>query len=91
MAATIDIHEAKTNLSALGARAEAGRDIVIARAKRPVVRGWIIKAPVCLGARASGPRAGGTPALPEYFTDELDLVLLSRDAILSEYGIRRLW
>ena len=47
MSATINIHEAKTQLSALVSRAEAGED-------------------------------------------EDDLVLLSRDAILSEYGIRRL-
>lgn len=38
MSATINIHEAKTQLSALVARAEAGEDIVIARANKPVVR-----------------------------------------------------
>lgn len=34
----VDVHEAKTHLSALVARAEAGERIVIARAGRPVVR-----------------------------------------------------
>jgi prevent-host-death family protein len=35
---TVNIHEAKAQLSALIARAEAGEDIVIARANKPVVR-----------------------------------------------------
>ena len=38
MRATINIHEAKTQLSALVARAEAGEEIVISRANKPVVR-----------------------------------------------------
>jgi prevent-host-death family protein len=36
--ATVTIHEAKTQLSRLIARAEAGEEIVIARGKEPVVR-----------------------------------------------------
>ena len=36
--ATVTIHDAKTNLSKLIARAEAGEEIVIARGKDPVVR-----------------------------------------------------
>jgi prevent-host-death family protein len=35
---TVNVHEAKTNLSELIARAEAGEDVVIARANKPVVR-----------------------------------------------------
>jgi prevent-host-death family protein len=38
MHAMINIHEAKTQLSALVARAEAGEEIVIARANKPAVR-----------------------------------------------------
>ncbi|MBV5274056.1 MAG: type II toxin-antitoxin system Phd/YefM family antitoxin [Lamprocystis purpurea] len=38
MPATINIHEAKTQLSALIARAEAGEEIIIARANKPVAR-----------------------------------------------------
>jgi prevent-host-death family protein len=38
MSETVNIHEAKTRLSSLVARAEAGEEIVIARANRPVVR-----------------------------------------------------
>jgi prevent-host-death family protein len=36
--AVVTIHEAKTTLSKLVARAEAGEEIVIARGKEPVVR-----------------------------------------------------
>jgi prevent-host-death family protein len=36
--ATVKIHEAKTNLSKLIARAEAGEEIVIARDDKPVVK-----------------------------------------------------
>ena len=36
--ATYTIHAAKTNLSKLIARAEAGEEIVLARGKEPVVR-----------------------------------------------------
>jgi prevent-host-death family protein len=35
---TVNIHEAKTNLSALIAAVEAGEEVVIARANKPVVR-----------------------------------------------------
>jgi len=34
----VNVHEAKSQLSALIARAEAGEEVVIARANRPVVR-----------------------------------------------------
>jgi len=36
--ATFTIHDAKTNLSKLVARAEAGEEIVLARGKDPVVK-----------------------------------------------------
>lgn len=38
MAKTVNVHEAKTQLSRLIARAERGEEIVIARAGRPVAR-----------------------------------------------------
>jgi prevent-host-death family protein len=38
MAETINVHDAKTHLSKLLERAEAGEEIVIARAGRPVAR-----------------------------------------------------
>ncbi|MDO5682696.1 MAG: type II toxin-antitoxin system prevent-host-death family antitoxin [Propionibacteriaceae bacterium] len=38
MSTVINVQEAKTHLSALIARAEAGEDIVIARSGRPILR-----------------------------------------------------
>ena len=38
MQPTINIHDAKAQLSSLIARAEAGEEIIIARANKPVVR-----------------------------------------------------
>ena len=38
MAETVNVHEAKTTLSRLLERAEAGEEIVIARAGKPVAR-----------------------------------------------------
>jgi len=38
MVETVNIHEAKTHLSRLVERAEAGEEVVIARAGRPVAR-----------------------------------------------------
>ena len=38
MAATVNMHEAKTHLSRLVERAEAGEEIVIARAGKPAAR-----------------------------------------------------
>ena len=38
MQPTVNIHEAKAQLSSLIARAEAGEEIIIARANKPVVR-----------------------------------------------------
>ena len=35
---TVNVHEAKTNLSELIAQAEAGEEVIIARANKPVVR-----------------------------------------------------
>ena len=45
MSEQINIHEAKTRLSDLVARAEAGEEIIIARANKPVVRLVPIKRP----------------------------------------------
>jgi len=38
MAKTVNVFEAKTNLSKLIAKAEKGEDVIIARAGKPVVR-----------------------------------------------------
>jgi prevent-host-death family protein len=64
--ATVKIHEAKTNLSRLIARARAGEEIVIAKGKEPMVRLTPIK-------RTGGKRGlagimkGKWPSLPDSF------------------------
>jgi antitoxin (DNA-binding transcriptional repressor) of toxin-antitoxin stability system len=67
--ATVTIHHAKTNLSKLIARGEAGEEIVIARGNQPVVR----LAPITTrkGKRVPG-RLKGKYNLPdEFFFDPL--------------------
>jgi prevent-host-death family protein len=62
--ATVTIHKAKTQLSKLIARAEAGEEIIIARGKQPVAR----LAP--LSARKRRPRFGvlkGKLKVPDAF------------------------
>jgi PIN domain nuclease of toxin-antitoxin system/antitoxin (DNA-binding transcriptional repressor) of toxin-antitoxin stability system len=63
--ATVTIHQAKTHLSKLIARAEAGEEIVIARGKDPVVRLELVS------ARKPRPKFGAMkgiwPELPEAF------------------------
>jgi prevent-host-death family protein len=62
--ATVTVHQAKTHLSRLIARAEAGEEIVIARGKEPVVR----LEPVRSRAEPRRPgRLKGIPALPDSF------------------------
>ena len=68
--ATVTIHQAKTNLSKLIARAEAGEEIVILRGKEPVARlAPIDKKPL---KRCFGMLKGKIPNLPdEFFFDPL--------------------
>ena len=61
----VKIHEAKTNLSKLIARVEAGEEIVIARDDKPVAK----LTPVALPKkkRAPGAMKGIWPSLPDSF------------------------
>jgi prevent-host-death family protein len=65
MATTVTIHQAKTNLSKLIARVEAGEEVVIMRGKDPVAR----LTPV--SAQKQKPRfgmlKGKVPPLPDEF------------------------
>ena len=63
--ATVTIHEAKTHLSKLIARAEAGEEIVIARGKEPVVKLTPVE-PKKL-RRQFGAMKGKWPELPDSF------------------------
>ena len=65
--ATVTIHQAKTNLSKLIARAEAGEEIVIARGKEPVARLTAVVKPKKGRRRLSGIMKDKWPALPNSF------------------------
>ena len=64
---TVNVHEAKTNLSRLLAQVEAGEDVVIARNGKPVAR--------LVGYRAKGKRQPdvlkGKIVIPDDFFDPL--------------------
>ena len=63
--ATVTIHEAKTQLSKLIARVEAGEEIVIARGKNPVVRLALLESGE--KRRVFGCMAGQYPQIPDAF------------------------
>jgi prevent-host-death family protein len=63
--ATVTIHDAKTNLSKLIARVEAGEEIVIARGKTPVARLTPVRA--APATRRFGTLKGIVSVGPEFF------------------------
>lgn len=63
--ATFTIHQAKTNLSRLIAKAEAGEDVVITRGKDPVAR--LEPFSKKKGKRVPGLLKDKVPALPDEF------------------------
>ena len=65
---TVNIHEAKTTLSQLLVHVEAGEEVIIARAGRPIARLVGIREPV--GRRVLG-RDRGAFVVPEDFDDPL--------------------
>jgi prevent-host-death family protein len=74
----VGMHEAKTKLSQLVERAEAGEDIVIARRGRPVVRLTLVSQPSSMAAVRGSLRGQITMAddfdeLPEEFNDAFGL------------------
>jgi prevent-host-death family protein len=62
----VKIHEAKTNLSKLIARVEAGEEIVIARGDKPVVKVVPLKT-IAKQKRVPGAMKGIWPELPDAF------------------------
>ena len=66
--ATVTIHEAKTQLSKLIARVEAGEEVVIARGKNPVVRLMPI-APACRDRKGGWLKGPDLPS--SFFFDPL--------------------
>ena len=63
--AIVTIHEAKTQLSKLIARAEAGEEIVIARGKQPIAKLTALESPK--RKLVFGAFAGQFPAIPDAF------------------------
>ncbi len=68
MPTTVTIHEAKTHLSKLVARVEAGEEIIIARGKEPVARLTSLPRPV---RRVFGAMAGRFDIPDAFFFDPL--------------------
>jgi len=66
----VSIHDAKTNLSKLLARVEAGEEIVIARGKTPVARLTPVRAPVA--TRRFGAMKGTVSVGPDFFEPMTD-------------------
>jgi prevent-host-death family protein len=69
---TVNIHEAKTQLSRLVERVEAGEEIVIARAGRPVARLVGIRART--SPRRPGQWRGMVRLAPDFDTQDEDLI-----------------
>jgi prevent-host-death family protein len=62
---SVKVHEAKTNLSKLIARARRGEEVVISRGKTPVVR--LVPIGVVQGRRQPGVLRGKLRVGPEFF------------------------
>lgn len=75
MSRAVNIHDAKTRLSQLIERVEAGEEIVIARAGRPVARLAPLKA--SLGPRKLG-RLDGQFRIPDDFNEPLPKNVLNQ-------------
>jgi prevent-host-death family protein len=63
--ATVTVHAAKTQLSKLIARAEAGEEVIIARGKKPVVR--LVPIAEAKPQRRFGAMKGEVWVGPEFF------------------------
>ena len=64
--AQVTVHEAKTHLSRLIRRAQAGEEVVIARGDTPVVR------LVAIDGAPRGRRLGEAPGLVEYMAEDFN-------------------
>ena len=71
---SVNIHEAKTHLSRLVERVEAGEEIVIARAGRPVAR--LVPYAQEAGPRPLGIWRGKVTVAPDFDETDDDLVAL---------------
>ena len=76
MAEVVNVHEAKTHLSRLLVKVQAGEDVVIAKGGKPIAK------LVPLGARGT-PRIPGTAAGAIEIADDFDAPL--PESLLSEF------
>jgi prevent-host-death family protein len=74
------VQQAKANLSRLMREAEEGKDVVIARGKKPAVRLVLVQQPAPRGKRVLGKYAGQCQYSDDIFKP------LETDAELREYG-----
>ncbi len=77
----INMHQAKTGLSDLVARAEAGEEIVIARRNKPAVKLVPLRAP------DMKPRVPGALALPDNVAKAIDWIAHAPDDYISKEDI----
>jgi prevent-host-death family protein len=81
---TVTTHAAKTNLSKLLARVEAGEEIVIARGKTPIARLTPIRPPA--PARHFGAMKGIVSVGPEFFEPMTDAELRNGNSSTGRCG-----
>jgi prevent-host-death family protein len=77
----VNVHEAKTQLSRLLLRVEAGEEVIIARGGKPVARLVPLEAAPTLPKRQPGRLKGKIPPLPDSFFDPMT------DEELREWGL----
>ncbi len=78
MAVTVNIHEAKTHLSRLLTRVQAGEEVIIAHAGKPVAR--LVPVESAAAKRRPG-SAAGKFVVPPDFNEPLS------DDILRDFGV----
>jgi PIN domain nuclease of toxin-antitoxin system len=92
----ITVHVAKTNLSQLVARVEAGEEVILVRGKQPVADQGFKPLP---GRLLQSQAAGSLPGPQRDPFERLlisqamldNLVLVSNGALFAAYGVARLW
>jgi prevent-host-death family protein len=78
MTVTVNIHEAKTHLSRLLMRVQAGEEVIIAHAGKPVARLVSVKQ---TGKRRKPGSAAGLFTVPQNFNDPLS------EDVLRDFGV----
>jgi prevent-host-death family protein len=77
----VNVHEAKTQLSRLLLRVEAGEEVIIARGGKPIARLVPLEIAPALPKRQPGRLKGLIPPIPDSFFDPMT------DEELREWGL----